>query len=111
MDTWHMHHDESIFPQSYTFIPERWLGNPRAPNDKVRLKRYMTSFGKGSRICLGMNLAHAEIVLVIAAVFRRFNLEIFESSYEDVRIVRDVVAPDASRDSKGVRARVGLCHL
>lgn len=101
-----MHHDENIYPQSYTFIPERWLGNPRASNGKAPLKRYMTSFGKGTRICLGMNLAQAEIILVIAALFRRFDLELFETSYEDVRIVRDVVAPDASRESKGVRVRV-----
>ena len=60
-----MHHDESIFPDSKAFVPERWIENPR-------LDRYMLSFSKGSRQCIGINLAHAEMYLMLAAIFRRF---------------------------------------
>jgi len=46
-------HDESIFPNSTAFIPERWLDNPRAP-DGVALEHYFTVFGKGPRSCIGI---------------------------------------------------------
>ncbi|MCJ1318280.1 hypothetical protein MMC15_003608 [Xylographa vitiligo] len=49
-----MHHDKSIFPDSKSFVPERRIENPR-------LDRYMLSFSKGSRQCIGINLAHAEM--------------------------------------------------
>lgn len=46
------HHDESIFPDSHSFIPERWL------DDNLQRKKgpekYLLSFSKGSRACLGM---------------------------------------------------------
>lgn len=41
----------SIFPDPSTFKPERWL-DPAAKDKK--LDRYLVSFGKGSRQCLGM---------------------------------------------------------
>jgi cytochrome P450 len=101
-----MHHDESIYPNSFAFVPERWLGNPRGPDGQKYLTRYMTSFGKGTRMCLGMNLAYAEIRMVVAALFRRFNFELFETNLEDVTTVKDVIAPDVKPDSKGVRVTV-----
>ena len=51
-----VHHDESIFPDSHSFIPERWLGNPKAPSGKP-LDNYLMSFGKGSRSCIGIKYA------------------------------------------------------
>ena len=110
MDSWHMHHDERTYPKSFDFIPDRWLGNPKGPDRKRPLSCYMTSFGKGSRICVGMNLAYAEITFAIAGLFRRFDLELYQTTYEDVRIVRDVVAPDPSPQSKGVRVIVRSEH-
>ena len=38
--------DPSIFPDPYEFKPERWVDNPR-------LDRYLLSFSKGTRACLG----------------------------------------------------------
>lgn len=47
-----MHHNESVFPDSHIFSPERWLcqDGSRSKN----LDRYLMSFNRGSRICLGM---------------------------------------------------------
>ena len=39
--------NEIIFPKSRAFIPERWINDPN-------LDRYLVSFGKGSRACLGI---------------------------------------------------------
>lgn len=66
----------------------------------------MVSFGKGTRHCIGMNLAYAEITIALATLFRKFDLELYETTYEDVRIIRDLIAPDVSRQSKGVRVIV-----
>jgi cytochrome P450 len=103
-----MHHNETLYPDSFTFRPDRWIGRPKAPApyDSRPLKHYMVSFGKGTRHCLGMNLAYAEITIAVASLVRRFDFELFETTYEDVRVVRDLIAPDVSRQSKGVRALV-----
>ncbi|GAP91778.1 putative cytochrome P450 [Rosellinia necatrix] len=112
MDTWHMHHHPGIYPDSFTFKPERWLDGARAPYpyESKPLKHYLTSFGKGTRNCIGINLAYAEITLAIAYLMRRFEWELVETTYTDVEIVRDLIAPDVSRASKGVRALVKSAH-
>jgi len=48
-----LNHDEEIFPDSTSFIPERWLDSPRAKNESS-LDRYFVGFGKGARSCLGI---------------------------------------------------------
>lgn len=47
-----VHHDEDIFPDSHSFIPERWLGEPKT-RDGVPLEHYLVAFGRGPRSCLG----------------------------------------------------------
>jgi len=97
-----MHDNPALFPEPTVFRPERWLEE----NAKERLSRYLVNFSKGTRMCLGMNLAYAEIYLTLAAVFRRFDLELFETTREDVDIVHDFLHPSARLDSKGVRVLV-----
>jgi len=46
------HHDEYAFPDSYSFIPERWLDENKQRRKDV--ERSMLAFSKGSRSCLGM---------------------------------------------------------
>jgi cytochrome P450 len=46
------HHDEKAFPDSYAFIPERWLDENNQRRKDV--ERSMLAFSKGSRSCLGM---------------------------------------------------------
>jgi cytochrome P450 len=47
-----MHHDESIFPDSHSFLPERWLDEKK--QHRRDLDRSLLSFSKGSRACIGM---------------------------------------------------------
>lgn len=51
-----MHDDPSVFPNPCQFDPERWLD---AGKDK-RLN-YSSNFGKGQKMCLGKELALAEL--------------------------------------------------
>ncbi|KAL5337385.1 cytochrome P450 [Aspergillus crustosus] len=97
-----MHHDESVFPDSYRFNPERWVD----PAERKRLEKYMVAFSKGSRVCIGMHLARSEILLVISALLRRMKFELFETTIEDVRVVHDIFIPFVKMDSKGVRLLV-----
>lgn len=52
MSSYQIHHDETLFPDSRTFKPERWL-DERGKRHK-HLDQYLLSFSKGSRQCLGM---------------------------------------------------------
>ncbi|KAK5651824.1 hypothetical protein OQA88_11593 [Cercophora sp. LCS_1] len=45
-----------------------------------RLEKYLVAFGKGSRQCLGMNLADAELYLTVATVVWRFDWEQYEAT-------------------------------
>lgn len=55
MDQYHMHTNPDLFPEPEKFKPERWLGNPTGPGAKP-LSSYMTAFGKGTRMCTGLNM-------------------------------------------------------
>lgn len=46
------HHDESYFPDSHAFLPERWVDEDG--KRRKELERAMLAFSKGSRACLGM---------------------------------------------------------
>ena len=98
-----IHDNPTIFPEPKEFRPERWL---KGDSTKERLDKYLVNFSKGTRACLGINLAHAEIYLTLAAVFRRFDLELFETTREDVDTAHDFFNPSARLDSKGVRVLV-----
>jgi cytochrome P450 len=98
-----MHDNPTIFPEPKVFRPERWLEDQ---STKKQLDRYLVNFSKGTRSCLGINLAHAESYFTMAAVFRRFDLELFETTRDDVDIAHDFFNPVARLDSKGVRVLV-----
>jgi cytochrome P450 len=53
MTTIDIHHDEHIYPNSRSYIPERWLDNPKT-EEGDNLSRYFVAFGKGARSCLGI---------------------------------------------------------
>ncbi|EXJ95644.1 hypothetical protein A1O1_00766 [Capronia coronata CBS 617.96] len=97
--------DEDIFPAAHEFRPERWIGSPKT-KDGSSLERYFVGFGKGSRSCLGINLAHAELYMTLAAVFRNFAFELYETDVSDVALAHDFFLPSPKLDSHGVRVKV-----
>lgn len=107
-DTYHMHTNEKVFPNPDVYRPERWLDNPRGPDGTKQLNRYMVAFGRGGRMCLGMQLAYAGIYLMLATLMRRFDLELFETTRDDVDFRYDWVVPHARLDSEGVRVLVNV---
>lgn len=107
-----IHQNEDIFTDSAEFIPERWLGS----NGKA-LEKYLVSFCKGSRICLGVNLAYGELYLVLACVWRLWGstavkysddhgvLELYETGLRDVEIDADHFVPAPQKGSRGIRVK------
>ncbi|KAE8321063.1 cytochrome P450 [Aspergillus sergii] len=92
-----VHHNEDIFPDSQSFIPERWMDSVQ----RKRLEKYLVAFSKGSR-----HLAKAEILLVVARVFREFDMELYKTTIDDVRILRDMFNGHPRKGSQGVRVIV-----
>jgi cytochrome P450 len=95
--------DPTVFDRPLEFRPERWLStNP----DLERISRSYLPFGRGSRMCIGMNLGYAEMYIVLASVFRRLNLQLHETYQErDIDIVRDCFIGEVSPQTQGVRVK------
>ncbi|TVY33645.1 Cytochrome P450 monooxygenase [Lachnellula subtilissima] len=92
------HTAESVFPEPFTFDPERWLGD--AGNER---RKFQMAFGKGGRKCLGIELARAELYLVTAALVRVFEMELWETDESDVAFIHDYQVAMPKFESKGVR--------
>lgn len=106
MSYYFMHHNPALFPEPSRFLPERWL-TPESKDTANRLDRYLVPFCKGSRNCVGINLAQAELYLTVAMVFRRFNFELIDTVRErDVDIAGDHFTAVARKDSKGVNFKI-----
>jgi cytochrome P450 len=96
-----LHTDPTIFPEPYTFEPQRWIDNP-----SLRAN-YFLGFGRGTRVCLGINLANAELYLTVAYICARFDMELFETERgRDVDVVMDSVIGQPSLESKGIRVKI-----
>lgn len=95
------HTAESVFPDSYTFDPNRWLGEGGR-----ELRKFQMAFNKGSRRCLGIELARAELYLVTATLVRRFDMALWETDQRDVGFIHDFHVSMGRLDSKGVRVTV-----
>jgi cytochrome P450 len=96
--------DPEIFPSPHTFNPDRWL---QAEKQGTRLDRYLVTFSKGSRACLGINVAYSEMYLGIAALVSQFDMELYDFDQQrDLDIVRDCFVGLPSKESKGVRVKV-----
>ncbi|CAG8974551.1 hypothetical protein HYALB_00005824 [Hymenoscyphus albidus] len=96
-----MHHNERIFPNSHAFLPERWF---EQPDGGRALEKYLVSFSKGSRQCIGINLAKAELFLALATIFRRYEPSLFDAVRErDVDLKHDNFLPQPSLQSRPIR--------
>jgi cytochrome P450 len=107
-----IHMDSTYFPDPLAFNPDRWLENPG-------LEKYLVAFSRGTRQCIGINLAYAEIYVTLAMIFRRYGsaevkmdddkgyLELYDTEWHrDLEIVGDGVTPLNRPESKGVRILV-----
>ena len=66
MDSLYLHSDPAVFPGPRKFDPSRWMGP-----EKEQRQKHLFNFGRGTRQCVGMNLALGEIHMTLATVLRR----------------------------------------
>ncbi|KAF2173703.1 hypothetical protein M409DRAFT_61992 [Zasmidium cellare ATCC 36951] len=93
------------------FNPDRWIDNPG-------IRKYLLSFSKGTRQCLGINLAYQELQTFTAGIFHKYDLydptkgkdgqdgptlELYETTKADVAMHREFVTPALPEGSKGLR--------
>ncbi|KAF5339288.1 hypothetical protein D9758_013338 [Tetrapyrgos nigripes] len=64
-----VHLNPDIFADPGRFKPERWL-----QPDSISLEKHLVAFGKGSRSCIGTNLAWCELYLIMGNIFRKLDL-------------------------------------
>ena len=109
-----IHTDEELFPDPWKFDPERWLTKAESEHGGVveevnRRKKAMMGLGKGHRVCLGKNVAHAEICLMLQ-VLADYDLKLYETDESDVKFQHDYQISHPRLDSKGVRMVVDERH-
>ncbi|SJK99238.1 uncharacterized protein ARMOST_02529 [Armillaria ostoyae] len=63
--------NEDVFSEPEVFNPDRWI--------QSSLDKYLVPFSKGPRACLGMNLAWCELYLVFGNLFRKLDMEIYQT--------------------------------
>ncbi|WYZ42535.1 hypothetical protein EsH8_VI_000234 [Colletotrichum jinshuiense] len=74
---WPTLHNPENFTLPDSFIPERWLDDPRFTGDK---KEAFQPFSIGPRNCIGRNLAYAEMRLILARMIWNFDMRLAEES-------------------------------
>ncbi|PVH80643.1 putative cytochrome P450 [Cadophora sp. DSE1049] len=103
-----LHHNSTIFPSPESFSPSRWLNNPA-------LDKYLFAFSKGPRGCVGLNLAWAQMYLVIAALVGRYagegegeegpRMKLWKTGVDDVLLKHDFYVPGQSEET----VKKGIC--
>ncbi|KAJ5791538.1 uncharacterized protein N7518_008549 [Penicillium psychrosexuale] len=83
-----------------------WTIPPGIDDPSLRAN-YFLGFGPGTRVCLCINLANAELYLTVAYICARFDMELFETKRErDMDVVMDSVIRQPSLESKGIRVKI-----
>jgi len=76
-----MHQDPEYFPEPTRFNPDRWLNLKEAR----RMEKAFIPFGKGTRACVGMQLAYCELFVTLGTLFRNYgNLKPNDLTAEDL---------------------------
>ncbi|KAI9727459.1 MAG: hypothetical protein M1828_006401 [Chrysothrix sp. TS-e1954] len=102
MSNWLTHNDPNVYNNPLAFQPERWLKG----QESEKLDHYFVPFCRGTRMCTGMNLAYAEMYVTVATIFRRFDMQLFQTTFEDIDVAHEFHIPQVKQDSKGVQVLV-----
>ncbi|KAH8768275.1 trichodiene oxygenase, partial [Diaporthe sp. PMI_573] len=94
-----MHMDETLYLQPDAFNPTRWTGSG------TRSDKTFAPFSRGTRSCLGMYLAWAEMYIVIAALIQRFDFKLIGAGPKDVKCASDQFIVGTA-DTTGIKAIV-----
>jgi len=77
-----LHHNEKYFPESFSYIPERWIEGCEGQSFSVTKgsietsKRAFAPFQVGPRNCVGKNMAYMELLIAVARVIFLFDMRL-----------------------------------
>lgn len=111
MSTWFLNVHPKTFPDPWKYKPERWV---EAAQEGYPLTSYLGSFSRGTRGCIGQklvqlhssvtctslavqgltkanrllnySLAYAELSMTFARVFRKFDMELDNTTTKDISV-------------------------
>jgi cytochrome P450 len=97
-----------LFPRPQAFVPERWMPDmlPEGFPHPHEAKKFFIPFSRGTRSCVGMNLAYAELFLTIGTLLKPnggLEMELFETTQKDFEVEYDWFNPCPCLDSKGLQ--------
>ncbi|KAI1211984.1 putative cytochrome P450 [Annulohypoxylon truncatum] len=98
-----IHDSPSIFANPTKFLPERWAD----PAERRRLNKYLQPWGRGTRLCLGTELATIDAYLAVSRLFgpsAGFDMRIHDTKDEDWVAYHEWFA--GFPKGKGLRVRV-----
>lgn len=101
-----------LYQNPEEFQPQRYIDDPY-------LSKHLFSFSKGTRQCIGINLAYQELQSFTAGIFRKYDLydptkkeqggptlELYQTKREDVAMDADYITPAQVPGSHGLRIRI-----
>ncbi|KAI0838618.1 cytochrome P450 [Hypoxylon sp. FL0890] len=107
-----LNRNPDYYDQPDDFRPERYLENPK-------LLKYQMAFSKGTRQCIGINLAYQELQTFTAGIVRRYDLydpakkvqsgptlELYQTKREDVATYSDFITTAPYPGSLGLRVLI-----
>ncbi|SPO04666.1 related to cytochrome P450 CYP3/CYP5/CYP6/CYP9 subfamilies [Cephalotrichum gorgonifer] len=87
-----LHTDEKYYSEPNRFNPDRWMDpDPWKIGDKL-----FVPFSKGTRMCLGMHLAWADMYLITSTIVRRFDFQFPSAKAGDFLCTSDQFAVGTS---------------
>ncbi|EEQ29552.1 cytochrome P450 [Microsporum canis CBS 113480] len=85
MTTILMHTDEKLYPDPMRFNPDRWMNSAT----KGTITSTFAPFSRGTRMCIGMHLAWAEMYLLLAYLVKEFDFTIMNATAGDFELEKD----------------------
>ncbi|KAK6081697.1 cytochrome P450 [Seiridium cupressi] len=80
-----LHTDESLYPEPRRFNPDRWVDGGSQRN----ISKSYAPFSRGTRVCLGMHFAWAEMYLALSALVQQFDFGFEGATAEDFHWASD----------------------
>ncbi|KAK4937367.1 hypothetical protein LTR10_021976 [Elasticomyces elasticus] len=95
------HRNPEIFPDPDSFVPDRW------DNVTTEMKLAYRPFSTGPRNCIGLHLARLQIILMVSALYARYDLQLDKSVTPEMMIAADrgVMSPNAKTVTFHVKPR------
>ncbi|KAI1081198.1 cytochrome P450 [Whalleya microplaca] len=104
-----LNRNPDVYDRPDEFLPDRYIENPK-------LQKYLMSFSKGTRQCIGINLAYQELQTFTAGLFRRYDiydptkkeqngptLELYQTTRADIATYADYITTVSYEGSQGLR--------